>query len=144
MAETTWTEEQPTGPKKKSMPTWVWFCGGGCLLAVLLAVVAIGFGFQFVKKATDLDLQWQKLGQGLPNDERPPEIIHVLGNQIGLEQYTFQDSRGYQLQIQNHNGERGSEARKKMFGTDKPEFPQDMLVMKFEPPVAGSVEVQGR
>ena len=143
MAET-WTEEQTTGPTKKSIPTWVWFCGGGCLLAVLLAVVAIGFGFQFVKKAMDPEVQWQKLALILPYDERPPEMQLMFGNQIGVEQYTFQDSRGFQLQIQNHGGADGTHARKQMFGSDKPEFPQNMVVMKFEPPVAGSVEVQGR
>ena len=143
MAET-WTEEQTSGPKKKSIPTWVWFCGGGCLLAVLLAVVAIGFGFQFVKKAMDPDVQWERLAKILPYDERPPEMQLMFGNQIGIEQYTFQDSRGFQLQIQNHTGADGTQARKQMFSTDTPEFPQNMVVMKFETPVPGSVELQGR
>ena len=144
MAETTWTEEQTAGPKKKSIPTWVWFCGGGCLLAVLLAVVAVGFGFRFVKQAMDVDAQWERLGLILPHDERPPEIIHGFGSQIGVEQYTFQDSRGFQLQIQNHKGHDGAQARKQMFGSDTPQFPANMVVMKFDPPVAGSVDVQGR
>jgi len=145
MAETTWTEEQTAGPKKKSIPTWVWFCGGGCLLAVLLAVVAAGFGFQFIKKATDPKVQWERLALILPHDEpTPPEMELGFGNQIGIEQYLINDSRGFQLQIQNHPGKDGTQARKQMFETDKPEFPQNMVVMKFDAPEAGSIEVQGR
>jgi hypothetical protein len=145
MAETTWTEEQTAGPKKKTIPTWAWFCGGGCLLAVLLAVVAAGFGFRFIKTATDPKVQWERLGKTLPHDEAlPPEIESMFGNQFPIEQYVIQDTRGYQLQFQNHKGKDGSQARKQMFESDTPEFPQNMVVMKFDKPEPGSVEVQGR
>jgi hypothetical protein len=144
MAETTWTEEEATGPRKKRVPTWVWFCGGGCLLAVLIAVVLAGLGMRFVRTAMDPDVQWQKLALILPYDARPPEMRLMFGNQIGLEQYTIEDTRGFQFQIQNHSGKDGAEGRERMFGTDNPAFPKNMGVMKFEDLAPGKVEVQGR
>lgn len=144
MAETAWTEEQTTGPKKKSIPTWVWFCGGGCLLAVLLAVVAIGFGFRAINQARDPDVQWARLAEVLPFDERPKEMELVMGVHIVGDQYTFKDDRGFQVQIQNHAGKDGTQGRQDMFGTDDPKFPQNMVVMKFEDLQPGSVEIQGR
>ena len=144
MAETTWTEELPTGPKKKSIPTWVWFCGGGCLLAVLLAVVAIGFGFRAINQARDPDVQWPKLAEVLPFDERPKEMQLIMGMHLVGDQWTFKDDRGFSVQIQNHPGRDGNNGRKDMFASENPKFPKNLVVMKFEDLQPGSIEIQGR
>jgi hypothetical protein len=145
MAETTWTEEQPTGPKKKSIPTWVWFCGGGCLLAVLLGVIAIGFGFRLINQARDPEVQWAKLAQVLPYDEPPPkEMTLLMGMHLVGDQYTFHDERGFQVQFQNHPGKDGTEGRKNMFDAEHPKFPQNMVAFKFTDLQPGTIQVQGR
>jgi hypothetical protein len=146
MVETTWTEEQATGPKKRSIPTWLWFCGGGCLLAVLLGVVAIGIGFRMLNEARDVEKQWPRLTQILPCDDPrpPPEMQFVIGTHVAGDQYQFLDSRGFQVQFQNHMGTDGTKARKDMFAADNPKFPQNLVVMKFEDIQPGTVEVQGR
>lgn len=145
MAESTWTEEGTEGPRKKKIPTWAWFCGGGCLLAILIAVVVAGLGFQYGKKMLDPKVQKERLAKILPHDELPPDLQLKFGSQIGAEQYTFQDmARGFQLQIQNIPGADGNEARESMFGKEKPEFPENLFVMKFQDITPGTVTVQGR
>lgn len=144
MADTAWTEETTSGPPKKKIPTWLWFCGGGCILAVLVAVVALGFGYRFFKRATDPELQKAAIAKILPYDAWPPEMKPVMGFQIVGEQYTFEDSRGFQEQIQLHRGRDGAEGRKKMFDAEHPEFPKDLAVMEFQDLKGGTVEVQGR
>jgi hypothetical protein len=148
MAETTWTEEEASAPKKKKVPTWLWFCGGGCLLAVLIAVVGIGLMIPAVTKAIDPEVQWERLAKILPYDERPPELKPKMGFGISvgtsMEQVQLEDSRGFVITIQSHGGTAGSDARQKMFSSEKPEFPEDVFVMKFEDVRPGTVEVQGR
>lgn len=148
MAETTWTEEGPGIPKKKGIPTWLWFCGGGCLLAVLVAVVVVGLGWRFMKTATDPEVQWARLEHILPYDQRPPELKPTMGfgMSVGtsMEQVQLQDTRGFMITVQSQGGKAGAEARQKLFRADKPEFPKDLGVMKFEGVEPGSLEVQGR
>jgi hypothetical protein len=148
MAETTWTEEGALPPKKKGIPTWAWFCGGGCLLAVLVAVVGIGLLIPIAKKAFDPEAQWERLAHMLPYDERPAELKPMMGFGMSLgasiEQVQLQDTRGFMITIQSHTGHNGADARQKMFKADKPEFPKDVGVMKFENIETSAIEVQGR
>ncbi len=144
MAETAWSEEQAVPPKKRGIPTWLWFCGGGCLLAVLFAVVAIGLGYHFIKKGMDPEAQKAAVAKILPYDEWPAEMKPIFGFQVLGEQYTFEDSRGFQEQLQLHKGHDVAENRKNMFDSEHPKFPQNLGVMRFEDMKAGTVEVQGR
>jgi len=144
MADTAWTEESAMPPKKRRIPTWLWFCGGGCLLAVLFAIVAIGLLARWYQRATDPELQKQALAKILPYDTWPAELKPVIGFQFVGEQYQFEDSRGFQEQIQLHRGHDGAEGRKGMFQSEAPQFPKDLFVMKFEDLKPGVVEVQGR
>jgi hypothetical protein len=145
VAETTWSEESPSAPPKKTVPTWVWFCGAGCLVMLVIGVAVLLFGISFVKKATDPERQWQAIGEVLPYDERPPEMTPRFGVNVGVKQFTLIDTRGYQIQIQEMTGSRAAEAREKLFEKDPPEFPQDMLgQFKFSNVRTGTVEVQGR
>ncbi|MCK6446515.1 MAG: hypothetical protein L6Q99_09005 [Planctomycetes bacterium] len=61
------TEELP----RKKTPKWVWFVGGGCALVVVVGLVAVVFTLRFVKRANDPELQWPKVAELLPFDERP-------------------------------------------------------------------------
>jgi len=144
MAETAWSEEEAGPPKKRGIPTWLWFCGGGCILAVLLGVVALGLGYRFFKKATDPELQKQALAKILPYDEWPAEMKPKFGFKLVGEQYAFDDTRGFEEQIQLHTGHEGAEGRKGLFHSEHPKFPQNLVVMKFQDPTPGTVEVQGR
>jgi hypothetical protein len=123
----------------------VWFCGGGCLAMIVLAVVAIGLVISYGKKAADPEVQWPKLAKVLPFDERPANLQLMMGNQLGIEQYLLRDVvKGLQLQIQYHTGASAAAQREQLFGSDDPVFPENMLVMKFKDLQPGVVEVQGR
>ena len=144
MAETAWSEEVSGPPKKRGVPTWLWFCGGGCLLAVLFAIVAIGLVYRVVSKGMDPEAQKAAVAKILPYDTWPAEMTPKFGMQMLGEQYVFEDKRGFQEQLQLHKGRDGAEGRKNMFDSEHPKFPQNLGVMKFEDMKAGSVEVQGR
>jgi hypothetical protein len=144
VAETTWAEDAPSAPPKKSIPTWVWFCGAGCLAVIVLGVVAAIVGVAFFKNAMDPEKNWEKVALILPYDERPPELTPMLGMNIGIEQYQFVDSRGFQVTFQRHTGKDAAHARSQMFDTDHPKFPQNMGVMKFKDIQPATIDVQGR
>jgi hypothetical protein len=144
MTETTWAEDSAEKPVKKSLPKWVWFCGGGCLLALIAVVAAIAISVMYVKKGVDPAVTEPALQKVLPHDELPASMRIVFYNRIGMEQFTIQDSRKYQLQIQVHTGKQADNARKQMFDSDKPQIPADMGVMKFQDMTKGEVDVQGR
>jgi hypothetical protein len=95
MAETAWTEEANVPPPKKKIPTWVWFCGGGCLALVILGALLAGVAFRFAKSSMDPEQQWPKVEAILPFDERPPELELKVGNTLGVGMFFFEDSRGY-------------------------------------------------
>ncbi len=149
MADAAWTAEESTAPPKKKVPTWVWFCGGGCLAMIVLAVVAIGLAVSYGRKAADPEVQWPRLAKVLPYDERPEGLELQtglqMGSMIGMEQYMLRDRRsGIQLQIQYHKGANAGAQRDQLFGSDDPVFPENMVLMKFKDLQTGVVEVQGR
>ena len=61
------TEEKKT----RFLPTWVWGCGGGCLLTVALAIGGIFYFNRLVLRGFDPEVQWPKLAKALPFEERP-------------------------------------------------------------------------
>lgn len=144
MTETQWAEDSPGKPMRKSLPKWVWFCGGGCLLALIAGLIAVVLFVRMVKNARDEKVTWPALQQVLAYDERPPTMHIELYTSVGIEQFVMRDDRGFQLQLQLHKGASGDRARKQMFEGTTPEFPADMGVMKFEDMRKGEVEVQGR
>ena len=143
MAETTWTEDSPGEAPKKRVPTWVWFCGAGCLAMIVLGIILAVFFVGFVKNATDPEKQWTAIEKILPYDERPAEMTPIISINVGAEQFTIHDSRGYDIQIQHYPASRAEELRSQLFG-EKPELPKHMLGLKFESMTPGTVDVQGR
>lgn len=76
MAEVDWGNEANEAPKKKSrVPKWAWFCGGGCVLAILAAGVFAVLAFNFAKDAADPETQWARLAEFVPYETRPEGTI---------------------------------------------------------------------
>lgn len=143
MSDPQWGDEQPL--QKKSVPTWVWFCGGGCLLVAILAVAGGFLGMQFVTSMMDPEEQWPKLQEVLPFDERPPQLEMKFGMaMMGQAQFTLLDQRGFLVQIQAVPGAQGTNMRKRMFESETPELVGNLGMLDFENVEKGTLEIQGR
>ncbi len=95
MAEVDWGNEANEAPKKKSrVPKWAWFCGGGCLLAIVAAGVVAVLAFNFAKDAADPETQWARLAEVVPYETRPE------GNIVGFK-IPFQDIQFFTLPQEN-------------------------------------------
>lgn len=71
---------------------WLLFCGGGCLLVVLLM---IGGGFWIygeVQDSIDSEQQWARLEEVLPYDERPEGWHMRFGWNIGVDFFVLADA----------------------------------------------------
>ncbi len=92
-----WADGPEIPKKKRGLPGWLWFCGGGCLIAVVLAVVG---GFLMVgrfKQAMDQDAQWEKLAQTVEMDARPSGWMIVgmdFVPMIPFDGFVFTDNTG--------------------------------------------------
>lgn len=97
MSETNWGEEGAAPAKKRSVPTWIWFCGGGCLAAVVLGVIAAAVLFSKAKEWGQAESQLPELAKVLPFDEPlPAEMQFKFVMPIpGMATYVFADERGY-------------------------------------------------
>jgi hypothetical protein len=96
MAETSWGAE-PEAPRKRGIPGWVWFCGAGCLLALIVAVVGGVFAFRGIKKAVDPEAQWAAIDEVLPYDERPEGWAPQVGfgsSLLGFETFVLIQTGG--------------------------------------------------
>jgi hypothetical protein len=93
MTEADWGSEG-AGPKPKRIPTWLWFCGGGCLIAIVLAVVAAVFAFQELKSLGDAEKQLPVLSEKVAHDPLPPEMHFEMRMPV-LDWFVFSDERGY-------------------------------------------------
>jgi hypothetical protein len=150
MAENQWGEEAPP-PKKKSIPTWAWFCGGGCLLALLALVIGGWLMIGWAKRMTDPAVQWPKLAEVLPYDARPDGVgIEGLelasGTQMmGVQQYSLHDeARGLLAVLQRMPGDQGDGPRRQLFQDDEPSVQGGGLVYGLEQVEKGTLDVQGR
>lgn len=97
MTDTTWGDES-LPPKPKRIPTWLWFCGGGCILAVLLSVVALVFAFDYFKSWGSAEKQLPALAEALPFDEPlPPETEFKMAIRFPFDWFVFTDERGFAI-----------------------------------------------
>lgn len=120
--ELEWGGEEDLPKKKRGcfLPVWLWGCGGGCLLAIVLS---IGGGIYCVGKAKafiDPEVQWPRLQKVLPFEERPDHMQMVYGVQIfGMENYVLMDfERGFTATIyyfDDGDSEDAEEARQAFF-----------------------------
>jgi len=117
MTETEWATENPA-PSKKLVPTWLWFCGGGCLLAVILGVVGVMWGVGKVQEYGNEELQYPRLREEIGFDERPAEWDFMFAVDIPLDMWIFADSRGYAVVIMRINEGDAEETRNQLFNPD--------------------------
>ena len=80
----------PVKPPRR-VPTWAWFCGGGCLLALIVMVALAIAVFSWGKEMADPDKQWREVEQVLTVEKRPE------GEIFGMK-VPFQDLRVISLQ----------------------------------------------
>ena len=155
MAETSWSAAEAEAPKKRRIPGWVWFCGAGCLLAVIVSAVAAVFVVRGVRRATDPEVQWAAIDEVLPYDQRPQGWTPRFGvgmGMLGFETYVLEqtgeasaDGRhpaGLVAVLMVFSAAQGEEIRRQMLDAEKVEAPFNLggrTEMR-----RGAVDVQGR
>lgn len=135
MSEGDWSSEGRTlaSPKRK-VPLWVWGCGGGCALFLLVAVVLGVFGFRFVRKAVDPELNWAAIDEVLPVAERP-EGYTVFGFPMRLDGVRMwfleaADSSHQVVLMHAEPGEAASDARGEMLRSGGQGFESSALTVQ--------------
>lgn len=92
MAGEEWANEPEVPKKKGGLPKWLWFCGGGCLIAVVLAAIAGMFMVRQIKEAADPEKQWGRVAEYIEYDARPTGwSIFGLGMVPGMDGFVFMD-----------------------------------------------------
>jgi len=119
--ELEWGKEDEAPAKKRGcfLPVWLWGCGGGCLLAIILS---IGGGVYCVGKfqdAIDPEAQWAKLDKVLPFEERPGGLELMFGWSLGLEYYVLMDvNSGYMVSVYYFDSGDAAEGREAFFNPE--------------------------
>ena len=119
--ELEWGKEDEAPAKKRGcfLPVWLWGCGGGCLLAIILS---IGGGIYCVgkfKNAIDPEAQWAKLDKVLPFEERPGGLELMFGWSLGLEYYVLMDvNSGYMVSVYYFDSGDAAEGREAFFNPE--------------------------
>ena len=118
MTEVDWGSETKEAPKaKKRIPGWLWFCGGGCALAVLVAI-AVGIGAVMIgRKAMNQDQQWQELAKVIPVERPDDKSIVIFGMSWvpGLEAgWQIQHGNEYQAQVFVMSGDDADKIRESL------------------------------
>ena len=119
--EVEWGKEEVAPVKKRGclLPTWLWGCGGGCLLAIILSIGGGIYCVGKVKKAIDPEAQWAKLDKVLPFDERPGGLELMFGWSLGLEYYILMDvNSGYMVSVYYFDSGDAEEGREAFFNPE--------------------------
>jgi hypothetical protein len=118
MSESPWTDETAAAPPKKSIPTWAWWVGGGCLFLTVIVGVGGFFVFRLVGKAAqewqDPEKQWESVKQVLPFDERPEGVEFTGSWHLGMDFWIFNDRRGYVVMLMQLPATNGQQSREQM------------------------------
>lgn len=96
MADATdWGQDDLAPPRKRGLPTWLLACGGGCLATIVIAVVGLAIAWDsiqgYFQDAQNPDVQWPKVAEVLPFDERPDYEIFGLPIPFGMRAWTLVD-----------------------------------------------------
>jgi len=120
MSEGDWSSDgTPLAPPKRKVPLWVWGCGGGCALFLLVAVIAGVFLFRTVGKMADPELNWAGIDEVLPVVERP-EGYNVFGLPFridGVRMWVLEASdQSHQVMLMHAEvGDSAAETRRELF-----------------------------
>lgn len=88
MSESQFTDEMEGLEKKKSgIPFWVWGCGGGCLVMLILLIGIGGYLFNTISELQDPEMAWPAVAEYLPFDERPD--MTIFGGPTFMGTYFF-------------------------------------------------------
>lgn len=143
MADADWGDEGGAErPKKKRVPSWVWWgCGGGCLLLTLIVIALVVFTTRLVREGMDPEKQWPRLAQVLAFDQRPAGIELQFGLGFGADQFHLYDAaKGLRATVIEYPSSASSEYDQLM----DPEFELPMGLAKLVEPEKGTLVVQGR
>src|SRR5688572_30506234 len=84
-----WGDIENVPKQKRGLPKWLLFCGGGCLVALVLGGIAGYFVFKLIEEGKDQDVQYPKLEQHIGLDHRLSDY-ELFGIEIaGSESYIF-------------------------------------------------------
>jgi len=149
-------DEEPWGddfqvPARRTpgIPGWVWGCGGGCLFATVLAVVALFFAGgrlqEWAESHMDPAEQWPEVAQVLPVDE-PPEDWKILKvpflGMMGIDTWCFHDpERELYAVLMSGEGETGQQFVNELLDPTHGRGALDQSIEASEPE---DVEIQGR
>ncbi len=144
MSDADWGDEgaQPA-PKKKRIPTWAWWtCGGGCLVATLIAIALTVLAVGLAKEFGDTEAAWEKVREMLPYDVRP-EGWEARGVTVfGVSNYFLDPPEpGAAVLVQSLPGTSEFEA---MFDPDSPNNGGPITFSRLRDPVPGTLVLQGR
>jgi len=114
MSDQDWGNDQEKSKgKKRGLPGWVWGCGIGC--GVMLVVIAIAFwlGARVIKDMVDQDVVWANIGEVLPVEEIPEDYfaLQVPFEIEGATMWVISHESG-ERSIVMFSAEAGSEASK--------------------------------
>jgi hypothetical protein len=153
MSEVDWGTEANEAPKPKSrVPKWAWFCGGGCLLALILGGVLAFLVFKKAQEAMDVDKQSASLAEELPFDALPEDYTFIgIGAFAGMlpgidNAWMFQRTDGsVQAQFQLLEPE-ASLVRREAIRTGElgPDAKQQFGPIGLHGLEHGEIEIQGR
>ncbi len=138
MKEDDWnpTEEAPP-PKKSRIPRWALFGCGGCSVVLLVVGVAVAiFAMRWWSKASDPEVQWPRLAQVLPFDERPQGLELHMGTSIVVGNQFVLTNEDESLLIEIVDYDLDPQDFDEILTTQAPGHPRD--------PVEGELEIQGR
>jgi hypothetical protein len=120
MSEGDWSSEgRGLEPPKRSVPLWVWGCGGGCALVLLVGVILSVFGFRMLRKMGDPELNWAAIGAVLPVVERPEDYV-VWGMPVkfdGVQIWMLQSDSRQVMLFHGAGGDGTEDTRRELFGS---------------------------
>lgn len=129
-------------PKKKRIPSWVWWgCGGGCLFLSLIVIAVVVFASRAIRESIDPDKQWPRLAEVLAFDQRPAGIELKFGLDLGADQFHLLDAeKGLRATLIEYPSSASSDYGQLM----DPDFELPLGLGRVLEPESGQLFVQGR